>query len=107
MGPGSCSSRRYRVGSVTRRTTPAWTQSSSRLSPGSKILDGFGSQRLAADAPFAARDFRNLDPGHSPHVFAFDRHHRVGQFLNDLALLLGIEHVLNEMNFYQWHYRSP
>jgi len=35
------------------------------------------------------------------------RHHGVGQFLNYLTLLLGIEYVLDEMNFYQWHCRSP
>jgi len=35
------------------------------------------------------------------------RHHGVGQFLNYLTLLLGIEYVLDEMNFYQWRCRSP
>jgi hypothetical protein len=48
-----------------------------------------------------------LTQGHAAHVLAFDRHHGVGQFLNYLTLLLGIEYVLDEMNFYQWHCRSP
>jgi len=28
-------------------------------------------------------------------------------FFNYLTLLLGIEYVLDEMNFHQWHCRSP
>jgi hypothetical protein len=51
--------------------------------------------------------FRNLDPSHAAHILAFDRRYRVGQFLDHLMLLLGIEHVLDEMNFYQWHCRPP
>ena len=71
------------------------------------MLDHFGGHRLTADALFAARDFRNLDPSHAAHILAFDRDYRVGQFLDHLMLLLGIEHVLDEINFYQWHCRSP
>jgi hypothetical protein len=71
------------------------------------MLERFGGHRLTADALFAARDFRNLEPSHAAHILAFDRHYRVGQFLDHLMLLLGIEHVLDEMNFYQWHCRSP
>jgi len=33
--------------------------------------------------------------------------HGIGQFLNYLTLLLGIECVLDEMNLHQWHCRSP
>jgi hypothetical protein len=51
--------------------------------------------------------FRNLDPSHAAHILGFDRRYRVGQFLDHLMLLLGIEHVLDEMNFYRWHCRSP
>jgi hypothetical protein len=47
------------------------------LSTGSKLLDGFGSQRLAADAPFAAGYFRDLHRGHTAHVLALDRDHGV------------------------------
>ena len=40
-----------------RRATPDSEPASRRLSSGCEILDGFGGQRVAADAPFAARDF--------------------------------------------------
>jgi hypothetical protein len=44
----------------------------------------------------------------TPRIFlAFDRRYRVGQVLDHLMLLLGIEHILDMMNFYQWHCRSP
>jgi hypothetical protein len=49
----------------------------------------------------------DLTQGHAAHVLAFDRHHGIAQFLNYLTLLLGIEYVLDEINFYQWHCRSP
>jgi len=39
-----------------RRATPDREPASRHLSFGCEILDGFGSQRLAADAPFAAPD---------------------------------------------------
>jgi hypothetical protein len=71
------------------------------------MFDRIGGHRLTADAPFAARDFRNLDPSHAALILAFDRRYRVGQFLDHLFLLLGIELVLDEMNFYQWHCRPP
>jgi hypothetical protein len=62
---------------------------------------------VAADAPFAAPDLK-FWPRVTPRMFSRSiRHHGVGQFLNYLTLLLGIEHVLDEMNFYQWHCRSP
>jgi hypothetical protein len=32
------------------------------------MLDRFGGHRLTADAPFAARDFRNLEPSHAAHI---------------------------------------
>jgi hypothetical protein len=36
-----------------------------------------------------------------PCIFlAFDRRYRVGQVLDHQMLLLGIEHILDEMNFY-------
>src|SRR5437879_12136307 len=76
---------------------------SGHLSSGRKILDGFSGQRLTADAPIAARDFGNLDPGDAAHVLAFDRHHGVRELRDHLALLLGIEHVLDDVNLYQWH----
>ena len=44
---------RHRWGELPPGDEPA----SRRLSPGCEILDGFGGQRLATDAPFAARDF--------------------------------------------------
>src|SRR5882672_12613047 len=88
------------------RTSPPAMQgpsASGHLSAGREILDGFGGQRLTADAPIAARDFGSLDPGDAAHVLAFDRHHGVGEFADHLALLLGIEHVLDDVNLYQRH----
>jgi len=40
------------------------------LSPGRGMLDRFGGHRLTADTPFAARDFRNVDPSHAPAYFS-------------------------------------
>src|SRR5207244_13359775 len=92
--------------STAGRTSPPTMQgesSSGHLSSGCEILDGFGGQRLTADAPIAARDFGNLDPGDAAHALAFDRHHGVRELADHLALLLGIEHVLDDVNLYQRH----
>jgi hypothetical protein len=43
------------------------------------------------------------DPGHRAHVLAFDRDHRVGEALDDLALLVGREDVLDERDVDDWH----
>ena len=40
-----------------RRATPDREPASRRVLARCEILDGFGGQRLATDAPFAARDF--------------------------------------------------
>jgi hypothetical protein len=81
--------------------------SSPGVSAGSEFLNRFGGQRLAADAPLAAGYFGDLDPGHAPHVLAFDRDHGIGQFLDDLPLLLRVEHFFDQMDLYQWHCRTP
>ncbi len=44
-------------GASDGRATPDREPASRRLFAGCEILDGFGGQRLATDAPFAARDF--------------------------------------------------
>jgi len=64
---------------------------------------GFGRQRLAANTPLAAVDFENLYPCYAAHVFTFDLNHRVGQLLNNLLFLLGIEHTLDQMDIDLWH----
>ena len=73
--------------------------SSRGASAGGKFLNRFGGQRLAADAPLAAGYFGDLHPGHPPHVLAFDRDHGIGQFLNDLSLLLGVEHFFDQRTY--------
>src|ERR1700689_453577 len=77
-----------------------------RVAAGGEFLDGFGGQWRAANAPFAARYFPNLYPGHAAHVLTLDRDHGIGQFLDDLVLLLGAEHLFNQMHFDQWHCTS-
>jgi hypothetical protein len=81
--------------------------SSGGVSAGGEFLNCFGGQRLAADAPLATGYFGDLHPGHPPHVLAFDRDHGIGQFLNDLPLLLRVEHFFDQMDLYQWHCRAP
>src|SRR5437879_13245150 len=76
---------------------------SGHLSSSRELLDGFRGERLTADAPIAARDFGNLDPGDAAHGLAFDRHHGVRELADHLTLLLGIEHVLDDVNLYQRH----
>src|SRR5688500_11943342 len=71
-----------------------------------ECLDVFGAQRLAADAPVAARDLLDDYPGHRAHVLAFDRDHRVSEARDDLALLVGCEDVLDELDVDEWHRSS-
>src|SRR5438445_742089 len=60
-------------------------------------------RRRRRASKIAARDFGNLDPGDAAHALAFDRHHGVRELADHLALLLGIEHVLDDVNLYQRH----
>src|SRR5262249_26236436 len=65
-----------------------WGRTSSpRGFAGGKGLDIGGGQRLAADPPVAALGFLDDHPGHRAHVFPFDGNHRVGELVDDLALL--------------------
>src|ERR687897_1932312 len=70
---------------------------------GREGLDVLGAQRLSAHAPVAACDLLDDDPGHRAHVLALDRDHRVGEALDDLALLVGREDVLDELDIDDWH----
>jgi 23S rRNA U2552 (ribose-2'-O)-methylase RlmE/FtsJ len=53
-------------------------------------------QRLTTDRAIAAVDLFDDDPGHASHVLPLDRDHCVGETLDDLALFLRREHVLDE-----------
>ena len=64
---------------------------------------GFGRQRLAANAPLPAVNLKNFYPCHAAHVFAFDRNHGIGQLLNNLLFLLGVEYALDQMDIDLWH----
>src|ERR687898_2337882 len=83
-----------------------WPASGGRRLSGRERLDVVGAQRLAADAPVAACDLLDDDPGHRAHILAFDRDHRVGEALDDLALLVGREDVLDELDVDEWHRSS-
>jgi hypothetical protein len=90
------------------------------LPPGSQTADRLHAAFRPAAKSLTASVVSGWPPmPHSPLVtsgiltqltrmfLAFDRHHRIGQFLNYLTLLLAIEYVFDRMNFYQWHCRSP
>jgi hypothetical protein len=47
------------------------------VSDSREFLDGFGGQRLATNALFAAGQFRDFYPGDASHVLAFDRDYGV------------------------------
>jgi hypothetical protein len=68
------------------------------------MLDRFGGHRLT-HSPLATSEISSQV---TPRIFSpsIDAIASVN-FLDHLMLLLGIEHVLDEMNFYQWHCRSP
>src|ERR1700722_16991508 len=68
--------------------------------------DVLGGQWLARDSPVTAADFLDHDPGDLAHALAFDGDHRVGEFLDHPALLLGGEHVLDELDVDERHF-SP
>ena len=61
-----------------------------------QFFHGFGRQRLAANAPLTAVYLENLQPCHAAHVFAFDRNHSIGQPLNNVPFLFGVEHALDQ-----------
>ena len=65
-----------------------------------------GGEGLAADGPVAALDLFDNHPGDLAHALAFDGDHRVGEFLDDPALLLGGEHVLDELDVDERHFFS-
>jgi hypothetical protein len=65
------------------------------------------AQRLAADAPVAAAHLFDEDPGDASHVLSFDGDHRIGEALDDLSLLLGREHVLDQLDVDKRHCCPP
>jgi hypothetical protein len=69
--------------------------SSLRRLAGSKRLDILRGQRLSSDGPVAACDILDDNRRDSSHVFAFDRHHSVGQLRYHLLLLFRREYSLN------------
>jgi hypothetical protein len=71
-----------------------------------QISHGLRRQRLATNAPIAALDFRNLDPGDAAPMLSFYGHERIRESLDHLALLFGAEDVLDHVNFNQWHVHS-
>ena len=50
-----------------------------------------GGQPLAADAPMSAGKFLHTDPGDTPHRFAFDLHHHIGNLTDHFLLLAFVE----------------
>src|SRR3954454_13499295 len=68
--------------------------------------DVLGGQRVTGDAPIAALDLLDHAPGDLAHVLALDRHHRVGQTLDDLLLLIAREHAFDELDVDERHRMS-
>jgi hypothetical protein len=61
------------------------------LSCSQEPLDVGVSHRLAGNAPFATRDVLDDDPGDLTDALAVDGGRRVGELLDQLPLLLGLE----------------
>src|SRR6476620_7934529 len=71
-----------------------------------ECLDVGGGQPFAADAPMSAGKFLHADPGDTPHRFALDLHHHVGNLTDHLLLLAFVEDAFDELNIYEWHDHS-
>src|SRR2546429_137694 len=61
-------------------------------------------QSVAADPPVAALHLLDQAKGHAAHALALDRHHRIGQLADDLALLFLAEHVFDDANLNERHW---
>src|SRR3954462_6673253 len=68
-----------------------------------KRVYGLGRERLAAQAPVAALDLVDDDPGHAAHVLALDLNHGVGQALDHRTLLLVVENALDHLHIDHRH----
>jgi hypothetical protein len=62
---------------------------------------------LPPNPPVAAFHLLDRAPDDVAHVLALDRHHRVGQLTDHLALLLLTEHVLDDPNLNERHWIFP
>jgi hypothetical protein len=98
-----------RQGAASRATTvPGRAQDANSLQdsggfPAGDRVNVGGGQRLAADSPVAALHFLDDDPRDGAHCFAFDRHHRVSEFLGNLLLLSGRKNAVDEFDVDEWH----
>lgn len=61
------------------------------------------TQRLSTDGPVTLFEFLDPDPGHRAHSFAFDSDHGFRDIGNQVLLLARAEHVLDDVNRYEWH----
>ena len=66
-----------------------------------------GAQGVATDAPISTFHLLDHDLCNLTHVFAFDRHHSVGELANYFLLLIGSKYSFNEFHVYQWHCFFP
>src|SRR5579872_6336449 len=62
-------------------------------------------QRFAADSPISALELVDADPGHWPHVLAFDIDHGLRHFADELLLLHGGEYIFDYIDRNEWHVR--
>src|SRR3954454_11719422 len=65
--------------------------------------DGLGGELLPADRPVAALRLLDVHPGDSAHALALDVDHRIGELLDHLALLLGVEDAFDELDIDDGH----
>ena len=88
---------------TARRATTPFRNNRGYRPPAARALTSAVVKPLAADAPIAALDLFNDNPGHPAHVLAFDRDHRIGQRLDHLPLLRLGEDALDQLYLNQWH----
>src|SRR5262249_11220440 len=92
----------FKAGSETRPGGPDAPPRSSGLGFGQRLHVG-GGEGLSADRPVALLELLNAHPGHPAQGLALDRDHRVGDLLDEVALLAGGEHVLDHVDRHEWH----
>src|SRR4051812_6037053 len=101
MRTPSTSANPLRWGATAREAES--TVSASSTSARRELQHGVGRERLTADAPVAALDLLDDDPGHPAHVLALDLDHGVGQLLDHRILLRVVEDTLDHLHVHQRH----
>src|SRR3954447_15298015 len=98
MRTPSTSAKPLSCGATARAVSMASATTMSGRRAGRERVDGLRGQTLAADAPVAALDLVDDDPGHAAHVLTFDLDHGVGDLLDHRALLIVVEDAFNDLH---------